>query len=213
MKAKICGINSLPEMTIALDAGADAIGFLVGITHLAEDKTDIPTARELIRHIPPFVSKVAVTHLQTAHDIIPLLKELNVDTVQLHNDITLEEIKKIQRALPYLKIIKAVSVTGKESISNAKKFDGYVDSIILDSRTHDRLGGTGVTHDWTISRAIVKELTIPVILAGGLTPVNLSNAITTVRPYAVDVNSGVETEHRKDPQKVKAFIQTAHSFY
>ena len=147
------------------------------------------------------MSKVAVTHLQTAHDIIPLLKELNVDTVQLHNDITLEEIKKIQRALPYLKIIKAVSVTGKESISNAKKFDGYVDSIILDSRTHDRLGGTGVTHDWTISRAIVKELTIPVILAGGLTPDNLYNAITTVRPYAVDVNSGVETEHRKDPQK------------
>ncbi|CVI70774.1 N-(5'-phosphoribosyl)anthranilate isomerase [Eubacteriaceae bacterium CHKCI004] len=212
MKAKICGINSLSEMKIALDSGADAIGFLVGITHLAEDKIDIPTACELSKRVPPFVSSVAVTHLQTAMDIISLLKQLKVDTVQLHNDIDLTEIVKIRKALPYLKIIKSVSITGKESVLIARKYVGYADGIILDSRTKERLGGTGITHDWSISRTIVEESPIPVILAGGLTPDNLREAIETVHPYAVDVNSGVETKQKKDLEKVKQFVQIAHCF-
>lgn len=212
MKAKICGINSLSEMKIALDSGADAIGFLVGITHLAEDKIDIPTACELSKRVPPFVSSVAVTHLQTAVDIISLLKQLNVDTVQLHNDIELIEIVKIRKALPYLKIIKSVSITGRESVLIARKYVGYADGIILDSRTKERLGGTGITHDWSISRTIVEESPIPVILAGGLTPDNLREAIETVHPYAVDVNSGVETKQKKDLEKVKQFVQIAHCF-
>lgn len=212
MKAKICGINSLSEMKIALDSGADAIGFLVGITHLAEDKIDIPTACELSKRVPPFVSSVAVTHLQTAMDIISLLKQLKVDTVQLHNDIDLTEIVKIRKALPYLKIIKSVSITGKESVLIARKYVGYADGIILDSRTKERLGGTGITHDWSISRTIVEESPIPVILAGGLTPNNLREAIETVHPYAVDVNSGVETKQKKDLEKVKQFVQIAHCF-
>lgn len=212
MKAKICGINSLSEMKIALDSGADAIGFLVGITHLAEDKIDIPTACELSKRVPPFVSSVAVTHLQTAMDIISLLKQLKVDTVQLHNDIDLTEIVKIRNALPYLKIIKSVSITGKESVLIARKYVGYADGIILDSRTKERLGGTGITHDWSISRTIVEESPIPVILAGGLTPDNLREAIETVHPYAVDVNSGVETKQKKDLEKVKQFVQIAHCF-
>ena len=212
MKAKICGINSLSEMKIALDSGADAIGFLVGITHLAEDKIDIPIACELSKRVPPFVSSVAVTHLQTAMDIISLLKQLKVDTVQLHNDIDLTEIVKIRKALPYLKIIKSVSITGKESVLRARKYVGYADGIILDSRTKERLGGTGITHDWSISRTIVEESPIPVILAGGLTPDNLREAIETVHPYAVDVNSGVETKQKKDPEKVKQFVQIAHCF-
>lgn len=211
MKAKICGINSLKEMETAIKAGADALGFLVGITHLAEDKTDIPTARELIRQMPPFISRVAVTHLETAADVIPMLNELNVDTVQLHNDIPLAEIAKIRSSLPWLKIIKSVSVTGPESIASARKYIGYADAVILDTRTNERLGGTGLTHDWTISRQIVKELPIPVILAGGLNPENLQNAIDTVRPYAVDVNSGVETDQKKDAHKTEAFIRIAHA--
>lgn len=212
MKAKICGINSVEEMNTAIRAGADALGFLVGITHLAEDKTDIPTARELIRQIPPFISRVAVTHLQTADEIVPLLKELNVDTVQLHNDITLNEIEKIRNYFPWLNIIKSVSVTGEESVTSARQFVGYVNAVILDSRTEERLGGTGLTHDWSISRRIVETLPLPVILAGGLTPDNLKSAIETVHPYAVDVNSGVETNNKKDPVKTATFIQIAHSY-
>ena len=203
MKAKICGMNTLEELNIALGAGCDAIGFLVGITHLAEDKVSVPKARELIRSIPPFVTRVAVTHLQTAPDIIPMLEELAVDTVQLHNDILLEEIRKIRETLPYLKIVKSVSVTGTEAIAYAERFVGEVDGIILDSRTADRLGGTGLTHDWSISRRIVEELPLPVILAGGLTPDNLEAAINAVHPYAVDVNSGVEPDQKKDPEKVR----------
>ena len=212
MKAKICGMNTLEELNIALGAGCDAIGFLVGITHLAEDKVSVPKARELIRSIPPFVTRVAVTHLQTAPDIIPMLEELAVDTVQLHNDIPLEEIRKIRETLPYLKIVKSVSVTGTEAIAYAERFVGEVDGIILDSRTADRLGGTGLTHDWSISRRIVEEVPLPVILAGGLTPDNLEAAINAVHPYAVDVNSGVETDQKKDPEKVRKFIEIAHQY-
>ena len=87
-----------------------------------------------------------------------------------------------------------------------------MDGIILDSRTTDRLGGTGLTHDWSISRRIVEELPLPVILAGGLTPDNLEAAINAVHPYAVDVNSGVETDQKKDPEKVRKFIEIAHQY-
>lgn len=212
MKAKICGMNTLEELKIALNAGCDAIGFLVGITHLAEDKVSIEKAKELIQAIPPFVTRVAVTHLQTAEEIIPMLEELAVDTVQLHNDITPYEIQKIRTALPYLKIVKSVSVTGTEAIAYARQFTGMVDGIILDSRTADRLGGTGLTHDWNISRQIVEELPLPVILAGGLTPDNLETAIQAVHPYAVDVNSGIETNQKKDPEKVKKFVEIAHRY-
>ena len=141
-----------------------------------------------------------------------MLEELAVDTVQLHNDILLEEIRKIRETLPYLKIVKSVSVTGTEAIAYAERFVGEVDGIILDSRTADRLGGTGLTHDWSISRRIVEELPLPVILAGGLTPDNLEAAINAVHPYAVDVNSGVETDQKKDPEKVRKFIEIAHQY-
>lgn len=212
MRAKICGLNQWQDVQVALDAGADALGFLVGITHLAEDKVTPETARELIRRCPCFVSRVAVTHLQLAKDIVPLVKYIGADTVQLHNDMEPEEIRKVRRELPWAKRIKSVSVQGMEAADSAKSYEGLVDAIILDSRTRERLGGTGLTHDWNISRAIVDSVNMPVILAGGLNPKNVRDAINTVHPFAIDVNSGVETAGRKDPEKVKAFVNTAHEW-
>ena len=199
------------DVKSAIELGTDAVGFLVGITHLAEDKISVDEAAEIIKKVLPFVPKVAVTHYEDSGQIIPMLKYLNVDTVQLHSDISVEEIRKVRSSLPYIKIIKLVSVVDRKAVETAKEFMAEADALLLDSRTEDRLGGTGVTHDWSISRQIVKEASVPVILAGGLCPENLLQAINEVRPWGVDVNSGVEINGNKDFERMKKFIQIAHS--
>ena len=213
MRVKICGMNDQEELRAAAALGADGVGFLVGITHLAEDKVTVSKAAALIKTLPPFVTPVAVTHLTSSARIIPMLQRMRVSVVQLHSDISIEEISKVRAALPYIRVIKLVSVTGEEAVAEAKRFEKAADALLLDTRTAERLGGTGQTHDWSISRRIAAGARVPVILAGGLRPENLKEAIEAVRPYAVDVNSGVETpDGRKDPAKMKAFIEIAHSY-
>ena len=110
------------------------------------------------------------------------------------------------------KIIKAVHVIDNDkagTIEMAHSFEKVADALLLDSRTAERLGGTGRTHDWNISREIVEEMSLPVMLAGGLTDKNVYEAVRRVRPYAVDVNSGVEVNGDKDPDKVRGFIENA----
>lgn len=211
MRVKLCGMNRWDDVRMAIDLGADAVGFLVGITHLAEDKVSNEAAAEMIRRMPPMISKVAVTHLEDSRQIIPMLEYLKVDTVQLHSDITVDEIRRVRAAFPYIKVIKLVSVIGTDAIAEAKRLEPEADALLLDSRTVDRLGGTGLTHDWSISCQIVQNANVPIILAGGLHPENLQEAIDTVRPYAVDVNSGVEINGVKDRDKMKRFIQIAHA--
>ena len=213
MKVKICGINSLEDALLAIDCGADALGFLVGITHLAEDKVSSEEANNIIKKIPPFVNRVAVTHLTDADSVVKLLGTLQVDTLQLHDKISIEDIIKIREAQSHLKIIKSVSVVDSSSIEYAQTFcGGAVDALLLDSRTELRLGGTGITHDWNISREIVDKVNLPVILAGGLNPLNLEEAIKKVRPYAVDVNSGVELNSLKDRDRLTEFINIVRKF-
>ncbi len=101
------------------------------------------------------------------------------------------------------------NVTGLDAIELAKEFLPFADALLLNSRDGSRIGGTGKTHDWEISRKIVHESNKPVILTGGLNPGNVYEAVKKVRPFAVDVNSGVETNSRKDFAKMKAFIYEA----
>lgn len=210
MRTKICGINNKDDMERALKAGASALGFLVGITHVAEDKVDADTARQLISIMPPFTTSVAVTHLTNANDIIELVKYIMSTTVQIHDYIPPYEVSLIKEALPGIKIIKAIHVTGPESLDLANSFEPFVDALLLDSRTTDRLGGTGITHDWDLSSLIVRSSKVPVILAGGLNPENVYQAVRKVHPFAVDVNSGVETNQKKDYQKIVKFIYEAN---
>lgn len=212
MRTKMCGIDSRENAIAALEAGADALGFLVGITHLAEDKITTEAAKAIIESLPPFVSTVAVTHLRDTGKIVDMCRYLGVSTLQIHDFLTPEEVAECRRALGGVKIIKAVHVIDSEpekTMAFAQSYVGVCDALLLDSRTADRLGGTGRTHDWDISREIVRSVSIPVILAGGLTAENVYAAVQKVRPYGVDVNSGVETGTRKDPQKMKAFIENA----
>lgn len=212
MRAKICGINTWENARIALDCGADALGFLVGITHLAEDKIEVEDAKKIIDKLPPFVSTVAVTHLQDPKKIVEMCKYLGVTTLQIHDYISPEEVAFCKEELKLVKIIKAVHVLDGDkqgTIDMAHSFEKVADALLLDSRTAERLGGTGKTHDWNISKEIVEQLNIPVMLAGGLTDQNVYDAVKKVRPYAVDVNSGVEIAGDKDWDKVYGFITNA----
>lgn len=212
MRAKICGINTWENARIALDCGADALGFLVGITHLAEDKIEVEDAKKIIDKLPPFVSTVAVTHLQDPKKIVEMCKYLGATTLQIHDYISPEEVAFCKEELKLVKIIKAVHVLDGDkqgTIDMAHSFEKVADALLLDSRTAERLGGTGKTHDWNISKEIVEQLNIPVMLAGGLTDQNVYDAVKKVRPYAVDVNSGVEIAGDKDWNKVYGFITNA----
>jgi phosphoribosylanthranilate isomerase len=208
---KICGLQSYEEAQLARECGATAFGFLVGLTHLAEDKIIPSAARAIVQTLPSDCNTVLVTHLLNVSTIADLAREIGVKTVQVHGDVAIEDVRELRLLAPQFEIIKAVHVTGTQSVAMAQKFAGLVHGLVLDSRTADRLGGTGKTHDWTVSRRIVAAVSpTPVYLAGGLTPENVSKAIELVLPAGVDVNSGVEdASGRKDKGKLKTFISRA----
>ena len=208
-KVKICGITNEEDALKAAILGADYLGFLVEI-NFSEDKINRKKAKSLIRKLPLEITPVFVTYLQKAAPIIKIAKEINPQIIQLHNDISLEEIGKIRKSLPKIKITKTISVINEKSIDEAKKYQKYVDFILLDSKSGKKKGGTGKIHNWEISRKIVKEIKKPVFLAGGLNPDNVQEAIKQVKPYAVDTNSGVKLKPgKKDYKKLELFIQRA----
>jgi phosphoribosylanthranilate isomerase len=214
VRVKICGVRSESDVDIAVGAGAHAVGFLVGLTHASEDELDAVDARRLVRRVPPFVEAVLVTHLVDPLEIAALTTSLGVSTVQLHGDMDAAAVRGTRDALPLTKLVYAVHVTAGTSTAALQdeiaSVSGLVDAVVLDSRTEDRVGGTGRTHDWSISRRLVESSPVPVILAGGLTPTNVASAIREVRPYAVDVNSGVETgAGDKSPELCSEFVRNA----
>jgi phosphoribosylanthranilate isomerase len=191
-KVKICGLTSESDVAMAVAAGADALGFLVGLDYESEDELEPARARELVRQVPVFVTPVLVTHRTELDAILRLCDAVPAAHVQLHGPASLDDVPALRRAFPHLKVIKAVHVVDRASIDAARAAAAVVDAVILDTRAGTRLGGTGKTHDWAISRAICDAIRpTPVILAGGLRPDNVAAAIRQVRPFAVDVNSGV----------------------
>jgi len=131
--------------------------------------------------------------------------------LQIHNIVEPSEIDVIRDALPYLKIVKAVHVMDESAIEMGKRYEPYADALLLDTRTREKLGGTGIPHDWNISAAIVANSAIPVILAGGLTPENVAEAIRKVRPYGVDVHTGVRKDGIRNPERTLAFAREARN--
>ena len=208
-KVKICGITNEEDALKAAILGADYLGFLVEIS-FAEDKVTRKQAKNIIRKLPLEITPVFVTYLQKAKPIIEIAKEIKPNIIQLHNDISLEEIGKIRKELKEIKLTKTISVIGKNSIKEAKKYEKYIDYILLDTKSGKKKGGTGKVHNWDISRKIVKSLKKPVFLAGGLNPDNVQKAIEKVKPYAVDTNSGVKLKAgKKDYKKLELFIKRA----
>ena len=210
-RVKMCGIRSETDLRIAVASGVDAVGFISGVTHRSEDALAPEQAADLVAATPPYVSTVLVTHLEDAEQILELAEMVGVDTIQVHGLVSHETLREVfARSRGRRRITRAVHVTGPESLGEALRVADSCHAVHLDSRTADRLGGTGRTHDWSISRTIVDALAplgMPVILSGGLRPDNVADAVATVHPFAVDVNSGVENEYGdKDASRSFQFV-------
>ena len=214
VRVQIAGISTLADALAVERAGADAIGFTLGLPTGPHNGLDERGARAIIRALPPFITPVLITYRDTAAAVVPRCRFLGVRTVQLHGGAAPAEVAAMRAALPGLKVIRVVHVTGPAAVDAAVAAAADADALILDSYdpATGRAGATGRTHDWTISRCIVDTVPLPVILAGGLTPENVAAAIARVRPWAVDVHTGVERpDGRTDPDRVRAFVRAARA--
>lgn len=212
VRVQIAGISTLDDALAVEQAGADAIGFTLGLPDGPHNGLDEHRARAIIRALPPLITPVLITYHTAAAAVVPLCRFLGVSTVQLHARPDPAEVAAIRAALPGVKVILAVSVTGEAAIDEAAALAAHADALILDSYdpATGRRGATGRTHDWSISRRIVARVPVPVILAGGLTPENVAQAIRQVRPWAVDTHTGVERpDGSTDHERVRAFVQAA----
>ena len=199
---------------MAIGAGADAIG-LVG--KMPSGPGPIPDwlISEIVKTIHPPIATFLLTSEQSSEEIIYHVKRVDTNTVQIVDELTTGDYADIRTALPHLKIVQVIHVIDDKSIDEAIKFSEHVDALLLDSGNPraaiKTLGGTGNVHNWEISRDIVSSVEIPVFLAGGLHADNVRQAIETVRPFGVDICSGVRTEGKLDPNKLEAFIKAVHS--
>jgi phosphoribosylanthranilate isomerase len=214
IRIKICCISSIEEAALAIDHGADALG-LVGKMPSGPG----PIADELIatiaKTIYPPIASFLLTSEQSSAAIIAHIKRAGVNTVQIVDELTAGTYHHIKDELPHIKIVQVIHVTGEESIEQALAIHQQVDAILLDSGSPKAaiktLGGTGNTHNWKISRELVKAVNIPVFLAGGLHAGNVQEAIQTVHPFGVDICSGVRSDGKLDDKKLKAFISAVYS--
>jgi phosphoribosylanthranilate isomerase len=216
IRTSICANQTDEDVDASVLGGADAVGVLVQVQHRAEDAVDLAAARRLLARVPPYVGRYAVTHATE----LPELRELAtlpVDTIQLHGNIPIPIVRTFRKSAPNIRILKAIHVADTDHIEQTltTEWEFLVDGFVVDSINplEDRIGGTGITHDWSISARIVHESTVPVILAGGLRPANVDDAVRTVRPWGVNVNSGVERSNAKDRQLVQDFVRQANAVF
>ncbi|HID26885.1 MAG TPA: phosphoribosylanthranilate isomerase [Methanosarcinales archaeon] len=207
-KVKICGNKSSRDLEIAFKYGADAVGFIVEVPVPTPRKISREKARELIKQVPVFINTVLVIMPDNAKEGIEIINATNPDIVQIHNNLPISELEIIKDSVS-VKIIKTIPISDTLPLDYIKKNAKVADAILLDTSVGGRSGGTGITHDWNLSAEIVQKFKLPIILAGGLNPNNVENAIKVVKPYAVDTASGVETKGVKDEVKVKEFINKA----
>ena len=208
-KIKICCITSIAEAKLALSFGADAIG-LVGKMPSGPGPIGDTLIKEIARSIPPPTATFLLTCKTSADKIIAHHKRTFTNTIQIVDQLPINDYAIIRNAIPAIKLVQIIHVIDKSSVDEAIKISEHADAILLDSGNPKlaikELGGTGRKHDWKLSRKIVESIKIPVFLAGGLNAGNVRNAIDEVRPYGVDVCSGVRTNEQLDEKKLHAFF-------
>jgi phosphoribosylanthranilate isomerase len=183
LKVKICGITNFEDASMAVGLGAHALGFIFASS---PRRIEPEQARDIIERIPPFVKSVGVFVDEDPEVIREITRFCGIDLIQLHGD----EPPDLCRALMPI-AIKAIRIKGNDSLSSVKSYHGKVRAFLLDTFSKDMAGGTGKCFDWDLAIKI-KDIGVPIILAGGLGPDNIEDAISLVQPYAVDINSGIE---------------------
>ncbi len=214
VKVKICANKSVDDAKMCLDAKADIIGILVGQEHNSTDFVDKYKAKEINNFVDGRCDVSLVTHLTSADEIIELTKFIGNNVIQLHSDIAEDEVEKIAKALPSVKLVRLIHISQDGEIVTDYKKMKYADFYLLDSFNlkTNQVGGTGLTHDWHKSSELIRVLNKPTFLAGGLNPENVAESIKISKPYGVDVNSGCKNENGvKDAKKVSQFVYNAKS--
>jgi len=209
-RVKICCIASMEEAWLAINYGASAIG-LVSSMPSGPGVIDENIITEIAEHVPPGLSTFLLTSKQDVGEIIEQQRRCKTNTIQICDRIVKGTYTDLNVALPGIKIVQVIHVTGEESVDEAVEISKHVDAILLDSGNQNlkikELGGTGRVHDWSISKKIRESINIPLFLAGGLKPENVHDAINHVKPYGVDICSGVRTNGKLDEQKLKSFFE------
>jgi phosphoribosylanthranilate isomerase len=207
---KICCIASTIEADLAIDAGADALGLVSampgGPGPITEDKI-----ASIVRHVGTRAATVLLTSRQDAAEIGAQLDRIRPAVVQLVDAVTDDALAALRATHPDVVLMQVIHVRDRGALYDATRVASFVDAILLDSGNPGaavkELGGTGRVHDWAISRAIRDAVRLPVFLAGGLHPSNVADAIAAVRPFGVDVCSGVRVEGRLAAAAVHAFTR------
>ncbi len=204
-RVKVCGHTRQEDITASVAAGVDAVGVITEVPVDTPRAVSLNHAAELLGSVPPFVTSVLVTMPPDVETAITLLDRTTPDVLQLHPNLDPEQINRLAD-----RVDTTLVITVDPTDTNITAYQAAADALLVDSVTTDGAGGTGETHDWTKTRDLVAELSVPVVLAGGLTPDNVATAVSTVKPYGVDVASGVEiTGGQKDHDAVAAFVQAA----
>jgi phosphoribosylanthranilate isomerase len=208
-KVKICCISSLEEANTAINMGAYALG-LVSQMPSGPGVIKDDEIKHIAGNLPHHILSFLLTCKTDARSIAVQQKHAGTNTIQLVDEIPLEEYARLRETLPGVRLVQVIHVLDEFSIEQALKISSYADALLLDSGNPllkiKELGGTGRTHDWLLSRKIRESVSIPVYLAGGLKPENVREAVQTVEPFAVDLCSGVRTAGRLDPVKLEKFF-------
>jgi len=213
---QVAGVRDADEADLLIACGVRYLGFPLRLPVHAEDLSE-EAAAAIIRSIHPPCFGVAITYQDDAQEIAEFTDFLGASLVQLHGDICVSELAKLRRLRPELTIIKSLVVGASDYTRLAelqRQTGNLVDAFITDTFDADTgaSGATGKTHDWRISRRLVASSPKPVILAGGLTPANVREAIRCVRPAGVDSHTGVEdASGRKDATRVRRFVDEARA--
>jgi phosphoribosylanthranilate isomerase len=213
-RVKICCISSVEEGALAVRYGASAVGL---VSDMPSGPGTIPEEliTEIARTIPPSVATFLLTSKLDAPSMIEQQRKTRVNTLQLVDAVHTSVYRELRDALHGVSLVQVIHVRGNESVDEALSVVQYVDVLLLDSGnplpTVKELGGTGRTHDWSISRKIRDAVKIPVYLAGGLKAENVRRAIETVQPFGVDVCNGVRSNGKLNDGQLKKFFAEVNS--
>jgi phosphoribosylanthranilate isomerase len=214
-KIKICCISNLMEAELAIKYGADALG-LVSEMPSGPGVIDDDTIEEISTSFSHTIDTFLLTSKRSVEEIVKQHHRFKTTTIQIVDSLLEGTHSDLRSALPGIKLVQVIHVGGEESIHEAIENSKTADGLLLDSGNQKllikELGGTGRTHNWEISRKIVESVTVPVFLAGGLNPLNIEEAIKSVRPYGVDICSGVRSNGKLDELKLRDYISRIKNF-
>lgn len=213
-RLKVCCIASIEEARLAVRLGADALG-LVGAMPSGPGPIDDALIAEIARSVPPGVATFLLTSRIIPDHIVEHVLAARVNTVQLVDAVPDAAYTLLRRHAPAVRIVQVLHVQDDGVLDEATRLAPHVDALLLDSGRPTaplkELGGTGRTHDWSISARLVAAAARPVFLAGGITPANVGEAIRSVRPFGIDLCTGVRTAGRLDETKLRALVAAMHA--